>query len=87
MEFDKNEFLSQNVISYNTLDGEIINAGFLFEVNSGKYKLSVTGYERKEEAEYPQSNYGYLFTLEKVDSFKTYNDPREDDKYNFNLSE
>lgn len=86
-DFDKAKYEGNDIISYKTLDGEILNSGFRFNVDSGKYKLSISGYERNEEVEYPQSNYGYLFILEKVDSFQTYNDPREDDKFNFNLSE
>lgn len=85
--YNKIRYEENNVISYKTLDNEILNSGFKIDIDSGKYNLTICGYERKNEVQYPQVNYGYLFTLNKVDSFKSFNDPRDDDKYNFNLSD
>jgi len=37
--------------------------------------------------EYPEANFGFSFELEKVESFDGFKDPREDDKYNFNIAQ
>ena len=85
-EFDKNEFLGNDEVSYETLDGKTLYSGFRYSVSSGKYSVSIKGYERKKKLDYPNSNFGFLFSLKKVNEFKGFNDPREDERYNFNVA-
>ncbi|WP_438712346.1 hypothetical protein ACSTS3_08155 [Aquimarina muelleri] len=73
--------------SYETLDGEICYGSHRFDVPKGKYLVNIKGYKRKEELEYPEANYGFLFEFEKIDEFDGYKDPREDDKYSFNVAQ
>lgn len=73
--------------SYRTLDGELCFGSHRFDVLEGKYLVNIKGYKRKEELEYPKANYGFLFELEKISEFDGYNDPREDDKYYFNIAQ
>jgi hypothetical protein len=78
---------SNESISYQTLDGVTLFKSFKFNLESGKYLVNIIGYKRKSALEYPEANYGYSFEFKKVDEFKGYKDPREDDKYLFNLSQ
>jgi hypothetical protein len=73
-------------ISYQTLDGVTLFKSFKFNLESGKYLVNIIGYKRKNKLEYPEANYGYSFEFKKVEHFNGYLDPREDDKYLFNLS-
>ena len=73
-------------ISYQTLDGITLFKSFKFKLESGKYLVDIIGYKRKNFLEYPEANYGYSFDFKKIEEFKGYKDPREDDKYLFNLS-
>ncbi|MCC9073888.1 hypothetical protein LNQ49_20085 [Flavobacterium sp. F-65] len=73
-------------ISYQTLDGVTLFKSFKFNLDSGKYLVNILGYKRKETLEYPEANFGYSFEFKKVEEFNGYMDPREDDKYLFNLS-
>lgn len=73
-------------ISYQTLDGITLYKSFKFNLESGKYLVNIIGYKRKNKLEYPEVNYGYSFEFKKVQEFNGYMDPREDDKYLFNLS-
>lgn len=82
----KESFDSDN-ISYETLDGNTVYQGFNFQYPSGKYSVKVEGYKRIIEKEFPEPNYGFLFTMDKVDGYQGYNDPREDDKYFFNVAQ
>ncbi len=84
--FDNNKYLDQDKVSYQTLDGETLYSGFKYKVSSGKYLVSIKGYARKKRLEYPHPNFGYLFTLVKVNDFVGFNDPREDEIYNFNVA-
>jgi len=86
-EFDKNEFLGNDEVSYQTLDGETLYSGFRYNVPSGKYLVSIKGYARKKKLDYPNPNFGFLFSLDKVNEFEGFNDPREDEIYNFNVAE
>ena len=70
---------------YETLDGQKIYDSFKFDVPQGKYIVNIKGFKRKKELEYPNTNFGFLFELEKVESFNEFKDPREDDKYDFNI--
>lgn len=71
--------------SYQTLDGNRLYSGFKYNVPSGKYLLSVKGYARKQKLERPNPNYGFFFSLVKVDAFNDYKNPRED-IYDFNVA-
>jgi hypothetical protein len=73
-------------ISYQTLDGITLYKSFKFKLERGKYLVNIIGYKRKNKLEYPEVNYGYSFEFKKVQEFNGYMDPREDDKYLFNLS-
>jgi hypothetical protein len=86
--FEINDYLddSKNYNSYQTLDGEVLYDSFKFNLESGKYLVNIIGYKRKNKLEYPEANYGYSFEFKKVEGFNGYMNPREDDKYLFNLS-
>ncbi|MFJ5789252.1 hypothetical protein ACIP9G_04130 [Lysinibacillus sp. NPDC093197] len=86
-ELNRNKFLENDEISYQTLDGETLYSGFRYNVDSGKYLVSIKGYARKKKLAYPNPNFGFLFSLKKVVEFEGYNDPREDEKYNFNVAD
>ncbi|MGN6714476.1 hypothetical protein [Anaerocolumna jejuensis] len=83
--FDRSDYVGDKV-SYRTLDGVLCHAGFRYDVPSGKYLVSIKGYARKQKLDYPNPNYGFLFSLVKVNEFNGFNDPREDEIYNFNVS-
>ena len=72
--------------SYRTLDGKNWYSGFKFDVPSGRYLVSIEGYARKEKQDYPNPNYGFLFSLKKVDEFNGFKDPREDEVYKFDIA-
>lgn len=78
-------FYSATDKSYQTLDGNRLYSGFKYEVPSGKYLLSVKGYARKQALERPNSNFGFFFSLVRVDAFEGYKNPRED-IYDFNVA-
>ncbi|KIQ16524.1 hypothetical protein RT99_20920 [Flavobacterium sp. MEB061] len=85
--FEINDYLGEKKYnSYQTLDGEVLYDSFKFNLESGKYLVNIIGYKRKNKLEYPEANYGYSFEFKKVQEFNGYIDPREDDKYLFNLS-
>ncbi|WP_082340359.1 hypothetical protein [Lysinibacillus sp. FJAT-14222] len=86
-EFDKNKFIGNDEVSYQTLDGITLNSGFGYNVSSGKYSVSIKGYARKNKLDYPNANFGFLFSLVKVNEFEGFNDPREDERYNFNVAD
>lgn len=69
-----------------TVPGERVYEGFRYVVPSGKYFLSIKGYARKELPGHPEPGYGFLFALEKVEEFDEFNDPGEDDIYDFNVA-
>lgn len=84
--FNKDSFLADDV-SYQTLDGETLYSGLRFNIPSGKYSVSIKGFARKKQLNYPNANYGFLFSLIKVNGFENINDPREDENYNFNVAD
>ncbi|MEK5039318.1 hypothetical protein [Sporosarcina sp. FSL K6-3457] len=86
LEYDKTKFID-DVISSETLDGIPLSFGFRYDLESGKYLVKITGYSLKEKLDYPNANYGFLFSFVKVDHFEGFNDPREDEKYNFNVAD
>lgn len=71
--------------SYQTLEGRRIYSDFKYDVPSGKYLLSVKGYARKQALEWPNSNYGFFFSLKKVNEFNGFKNPREE-TYDFNVA-
>lgn len=71
--------------SYQTLDGNRLYTDFKYDVPSGKYLLSIKGYARKQALERPDSNYGFFFSLVKVDAFDGFKNPREE-IYDFNVA-
>ncbi len=64
---------------------KLLYTDFKYDVPSGKYLLSVKGYARKKRLEYPEVNYGFLFSLKKVEEFDGFKNPRENSIYNFNV--
>lgn len=86
--FDANDF-SEYEKSYQTLDGNTNYQQFKYDVPSGKYLISVTGYARKQASEnnlkHTSPEYGFLFSLKKTDIFDSYKNPREDELYEFNI--
>lgn len=91
--FNREEFMGNNSISYEVdalirddLKKLTVYSAFKYEVVSGKYLLSIKGYKRKQELEFPNPNCGFLFSLVKVDEFKGFNNPREDELYDFNVA-
>lgn len=81
------ENFGTEMMSYQTLDGHTLNQGFRFDYASGKYLIKIEGFRRRIERQFPESNYGFLFTLEHIDKFDGYKDPREDEKYYFNIAQ
>ena len=74
---------------YETREGHTIYQQFQRKVPSGKYLLSITGYARKGSKGYGERGYkaefGYWFSLKKVETFEKYQNPREDELFDFNI--
>ena len=74
---------------YQDMEGNVINKGCIYALASGKYQLRIEGYVRKEAtghtSTYQNPEYGFLFTLDQIDTFMAYQDPRDDALYNFNI--
>lgn len=74
---------------YQDMEGNVINKGCTYALASGKYQLRIEGYVRKEAtghtSTYQNPEYGFLFTLDQIDTFMAYQDPRDDERYNFNI--
>lgn len=89
LNWDSNLFIDakDDKISYQTLDGITNNKAFKFNIEKGKYLVTIEGYKRKETLPYPEANNGFLFTLTKVEEFDGYKDPREHNKYYFNVAQ
>lgn len=91
--FDREKYIGNDEISYQVealigADFERISvySAFKYEVPSGKYLLSIKGYKRRQELEFPNPNCGFIFSLVKVDEFVGFNNPREDKIYDFNVA-
>jgi hypothetical protein len=91
--FDKDKYTDGNEIPYQVealIGGNFkkmtVYSGFKYEVPSGKYLLSIKGYKRKQELEFPNPNCGFSFSLVAVDKFDGFNNPREDELYDFNVA-
>jgi RHS repeat-associated protein len=62
--FDKDEYNGSET-SYQTLSGATYYFGFMYKVPPSKYLLSIKGYKRNQLLEFPNPNYGFLFSLAK----------------------
>ncbi len=86
--FDANDF-SGYENSYQDMDGDITYKSFKYDVPSGKYLLSIKGYARKGASGHSSScenpDYGFLFSLVKVNAFDGFKNPRESELYEFNI--
>lgn len=81
--FDVNDFSGYEK-SYQAMDGGTVYQQFKYDIPSGKYLIAVKGYAHKQATrENPQ--YGFLFSLVKTDAFKGFQNPREDELYDFNI--
>lgn len=82
-------FQTNQEMRYQDMEGNILYKGHTYETASGKYQLRVEGYVRKEAnghaSTYQNPEYGFLFTLNQVEVFKMAQDPRNDERYNFNI--
>ena len=82
-------FQTNQEMSYQDMEGNVINKGCMYAIASGKYQVCIEGYVRKKAkghtSTYDNPEYGFLFTLKQIDAFKNYQDPREDEQYNFNI--
>ena len=83
--FEGEEFIGNDEISYETLDNEKLYSGFKYYVDSGKYLVSIRGFARREQLDFPNPNYGFAFSLVKVDAFSGFKNPREE-IYDFNVA-
>ena len=85
LNFNKNDF-SGDEQSYETLDGNVLFNGFKYNMSKGKYLVNILGFKRNHEMEFPNANLGYQFNFNLTEEFHGYKDPREDDKYTFNIN-
>jgi len=85
LKFDREKFVGNDVISYHTLVGTTLNSAFCYSVPSGKYLVTIKGFARSHKLEHPNPNYGFSFFLTKASEFDGYNNPREDELYDFNV--
>ncbi|MDE7271545.1 MAG: hypothetical protein K2N95_00550 [Lachnospiraceae bacterium] len=82
--FDKYENSSQ------TMDGKTYYNSFKYDMPSGKYLITVKGYARKSatghtsSSKYPE--YGFFFSLTRVEIFDGFKNPRESELYEFNIA-
>lgn len=83
-EFDANGFCGDE-ISYQTYGGVTLYSAFKYDVPTGKYLLSIKGYTRKQPLDSPSPNYGFAFSLVKVEEFDGFKNPRKSDDYEFNI--
>ncbi len=83
-EFEPSEFCGTEV-SYISGDGDLLYRNFRYDIPNGKYLVKIKGYLRKQILKFPNPNYGYMFSLTKVDKFDGYKNPREKDEYDFNV--
>ncbi len=84
LNFNKNDF-SGDEQSYETLDGNVLFNGFKYNMSKNKYRVNILGFKRIHEMEFPGANLGYQFDFNLIEEFDGYKDPREDDKYTFNI--
>lgn len=85
MPYGVTRYFSESERFYQSSDGHRLYSDFKYDVPSGKYLLSVKGYVRKQALERPNSNYGFFFSLVRVDAFDGFKNPREE-VYDFNVA-
>ncbi len=99
LKFDENEFMGEGreiTVAFGTVSyfsdkeqwskdrsGKKSYYAHWYDVPSGKYTLTISGYARKEMLEHPNINYGFRFTLKKIEEFLECKNPREE-AYDFN---
>lgn len=81
--FDESDFSAYEKAEQ-TMDGRTYYQQFKYDVPSGKYLVTVKGYAHKQ-ATRKNRLYGFLFSLVKVDAFEGFQNPREDELYDFNI--
>lgn len=90
LEFFDAEKLDQYESASQTMDHKTYYNSFKYDVPSGKYLVSVKGYARKGATGHSSSRehteYGFLFSLVKVESFDGFKNPRESELYEFNIA-
>lgn len=83
-ELDQYENASQ------TIEHKTCYKSFKYDVPTGKYLVSVKGYARKGATGHSSSRerpeYGFLFSLVKVELFVGFKNPRESELYEFNIA-
>lgn len=90
LDFFDAEKLEQYENASRTMDHKTYYNSFKYDVPSGKYLVSVKGYARKgatghsSSSEHPE--YGFLFSLVKVEAFDGFKNPREGELYEFNIA-
>ena len=82
--FDINRYHEEDIF-FMTGDGNKRYSDLRYNVQTGKYLLTIKGYLRKDIHEFPSPNYGFQFSLDRVDEFMNYKNPRED-RYEFNIA-
>ena len=75
---------AQDCLSYQTLDGQTLYKGFIVRLGKGKYRVAISGYKKRVMPE--STIYGYGVNFEPTDEFTSYDDPRDDAQYNFNMT-
>lgn len=83
--FEKEKFGGNEVYS-DKKNGMRMYYGIKYEIPSGKYLVSISGYAKIDKVEFPGVNNGFAFSLTKVDEFEGYKNSRED-IYDFNVAE
>ena len=88
--FEAEDF-SSDENHYETRDGHTIYTQFQRKIPDGKYLLNIKGYARKGSEGYGNSGgkaeFGYWFSLTKVDAFKGCQNPRDDELFDFNIGD
>jgi len=89
--FDKAKYINSDEVYYQALHYPTqkmitLYSGYKYDIQSGKYLISIKGYARKQKLKFPNPNYGFLFSLVKVNEFVSFNNPREDEIYSFNVA-
>jgi hypothetical protein len=87
--YDRTRFLHKDFLSYQMLDGTTLYKAHKYDVPSGKYELSISGFSRKSKLSEPETNYGFRFALVERESFGEYQecqDPRNNEIFNFNVA-
>ncbi|MBF8999687.1 hypothetical protein [Vibrio nitrifigilis] len=78
--WDANNFkVEDDVISYSTFSGEVLNKFIRYRIKEGEYKVKISSLKRSRSDEY-----GFYFDFKEVDFFDCIIDPR-DENYDFNI--